>query len=77
LRYGKSDVAPLPTDTRPRGAHSGKTWPDDAEPKPQLLARVNLAAGKREKNELYNAIPRRHTIGGPYDPRKSYLADFV
>src|SRR6266404_2817429 len=46
----------------------GKLGPIPAEPKPQLLARVNLAPGKREENELYNAIPRRHTNRGPYDP---------
>ena len=49
----------------------GKLGPIPAEPKPQLLARVNLASGKREENELYNAIPRRHTNRGPYDPRKA------
>ena len=48
-----------------------------AEPKPKLLARVNLTPGKREENELYNAIPRRHTNRGPYDPRKAISPDFV
>jgi len=38
---------------------------------------VNLAPGKREENELYNAIPRRHTNRGPYDPRKAISPDFV
>ena len=55
----------------------GKLGPIPAEPKPQLLARVNLASGKREENELYNAIPRRHTNRGPYDPRKAISPDFV
>jgi hypothetical protein len=55
----------------------GKLGPTPAEPKPQLLARVNLASGKREENELYNAIPRRHTNRGPYDPRKAISPDFV
>jgi nitroreductase len=55
----------------------GKLGPIPAEPKPQLLARVNLAPGKREENELYNAIPRRHTNRGPYDPRKAIAPDFV
>src|ERR1700746_748111 len=33
----------------------GKLGPIPAEPKPQLLARVNLTPGKREESELYNA----------------------
>src|ERR1700691_2744403 len=37
---------------------------------PKLLARVDLATGKREENELYDAIPRRHTNRGPYIPEK-------
>jgi len=56
---------------------SGKLGPIPDEPKPQLLARVNLAPGKREENELYNAIPRRHTNRGPYDPGKAISPDFV
>jgi hypothetical protein len=56
---------------------SGKLGPIPAEPKPQLLARVNLTSGKREENELYNAIPRRHTNRGPYDPLKAISPDFV
>ena len=55
----------------------GQLAPIPAEPKPQLLARVNLAPGKREENELYNAIPRRHTNRGPYDSHKPLPADFV
>src|SRR6266403_2385254 len=55
----------------------GILGPIPAEPKPQLLARVNLTPGKREENELYNAIPRRHTNRGPYDPLKAISPDFV
>ena len=55
----------------------GKLGPIPAEPRPQLLARVNLAPGEREENELYDAIPRRHTNRGPYDPRKAISPDFV
>jgi nitroreductase len=55
----------------------GKLGPIPAEPKTQLLARVNLASGKREENELYNAIPQRHTNRGPYDARKAISADFL
>ena len=56
---------------------SGRLGPIPAEPKPQLLARVNLASGKREENELYNAIPLRHTNRGPYDPHKAISPDFL
>ncbi len=55
----------------------GKLGPIPADPKPQLLARVNLAAGKREANELYNAIPLRRTNRGPYDPRRAISPEFV
>jgi nitroreductase len=55
----------------------GKLGPIPAEPKPQLLARVNLTPGKREENELYTAIPRRHTNRGPYDPLKAISPDFA
>jgi len=55
----------------------GKLDPIPAEPKPQLLARVNLAPGKREESELYNAIPRRHTNRGPYNPGKAISPGFV
>ena len=55
----------------------GKLGPIAGEPKTQLLARVNLAAGKREESELYNAIPLRHTNRGPYDPHKAISPDFV
>jgi nitroreductase len=55
----------------------GKLGPILAEPKPQFLARVNLTPGKREENELYNAIPRRHTNRAPYDPSKAISPDFI
>ena len=55
----------------------GKLGPISAEPKTQLLARVNLASGKREESELYSAIPRRHTNRSPYDPDKPISPDFV
>jgi hypothetical protein len=56
---------------------AGKLGPIPAEPKPQLLARVNLTSGKREDSELYNAIPLRHTNRGPYDPHKAISPDFL
>jgi nitroreductase len=55
----------------------GKLGPVPAEPKPQLVARVNLSSGKREESELYSAIPRRHTNRGPYDPGKAISPDFI
>ena len=60
-------VTPLP----------GKLGPFPSDPKPQLVARVDLAPGKREASELYDAIPRRHTNRGPYDPHKPIPPDFV
>jgi nitroreductase len=55
----------------------GKLGPIPAEPKTQLLARVNLVSGKREESELYNAIPLRHTNRGAYDPHRAISPDFV
>jgi nitroreductase len=55
----------------------GKLGPIPAEPSTQLLARVSLASGKREENELYNAIPLRHTNRGPYDPHRAISPDFM
>lgn len=55
----------------------GKLGPIPAEPKLQLLARVDLAPATREESELYNAIPRRHTNRSPYDPRKPIPPDFI
>lgn len=48
-----------------------------AEPKPQLLARVELAAGSRAEDELYHAIPRRHTNRSKYDLHRPLPPDFV
>jgi nitroreductase len=55
----------------------GKLEPIPADPKPRLVARVDLATGKRDESELYNAIPRRHTNRGPYDPHKPIPPDFL
>jgi len=55
----------------------GKLAPIPPQPGPQLLARVDLAPGSPRENELYNAIPRRHTNRSMYDPRKSLPDDFV
>jgi nitroreductase len=55
----------------------GKLGPIPAEPKPELLARVDLVSGIREETELYEAIPRRHTNRSPYDPEKPVPPQFV
>jgi len=55
----------------------GKLGPIPAEPKPELLARVDLAPGKRVESELYNAIPRRHTNRSAYLPEKPIPLQFV
>lgn len=48
-----------------------------AEPKTELLARVELAPGIRKESQLYNAIPRRHTNRAPYDRTKALAPDFL
>lgn len=55
----------------------GQLEPIPADPKPKLLARVELAPGERKESELYDAIPRRHTNRGPYDPQKPIPPDFL
>jgi hypothetical protein len=44
---------------------------------PQLVARVDLAPGARQKNELYDAIPLRHTNRNPYDPKRAVPPEFA
>jgi len=55
----------------------GKLEPIAAEPGPQLLARVDLSAGKRAQSGLYDAIPRRHTNRGPFLPRNLIPPQFI
>jgi nitroreductase len=57
--------------------NSGKLGRIPPEPKPKLVARVTLAAGKREEAELYNAIPWRHTNRSRYDSHKAIPPDLV
>jgi nitroreductase len=54
-----------------------KLGPIPAEPKPELLAHVDLAAGNREESELYDSIPRRHTNRSAYKPEKPIPPQFV
>jgi nitroreductase len=55
----------------------GKLGPISADPKPELLAQVDLAAGPRAQSELYDAIPRRHTNRGPYNPQEALPPEFI
>ncbi len=55
----------------------GELGPIPAEPRPELLARVDLASGKPEETELYDAIPRRHTNRSAYDSQKPIPPQFV
>jgi hypothetical protein len=55
----------------------GKLGPIPAEPRPELLVRVDLTSGKREETELYEAIPQRHTNRSPYDSQKPIPSQFV
>jgi nitroreductase len=55
----------------------GKLGPIPADPKPELLARVDLTPGKQEPSELYDAIPRRHTNRAAYIPQKPLAPDYL
>src|ERR1700723_2898466 len=55
----------------------GKLGPIPAEPGPQLLARVDLTAGKREESELYDAIPQRHPTRSPFTPQNPTPPQFI
>jgi hypothetical protein len=43
----------------------------------QLVARVELAPGTPQNNELYNTIPNRHTNRNPYDPKRLVPFEFM
>jgi nitroreductase len=55
----------------------GKLGPIPVEPAPELVARVDLGQGPRMESELYDAIPRRHTNHGSFDPNKPLPPEFV
>jgi len=55
----------------------GKLEPIPADPQTKLVARVDLAPGKSEPSELYEAIPRRHTNRAPYNPHRALAPDFL
>ena len=54
-----------------------KLVPIPADPAPQLLARIDLAPGKREESELYDAIPRRHTNRSAFLPNNPLPSQFL
>ncbi|HEY6930695.1 MAG TPA: hypothetical protein VJA66_13535 [Thermoanaerobaculia bacterium] len=56
---------------------TGKLGPIPADPKPEIVARVDLAPGERRESELYGAIPLRHTNRSPYDPKRSLPPAFI
>ncbi|MGC9158582.1 MAG: Acg family FMN-binding oxidoreductase [Terracidiphilus sp.] len=47
------------------------------EPEQQLLARVDLAPGKRVETEFYDAIPERHTNRSEFLPRSPLPPQFI
>jgi nitroreductase len=55
----------------------GKLRPIATETAPNLVARMDLVASKREESELYDAIPRRHTNRSPYQPEKPIPPRFM
>ncbi len=55
----------------------GKLGPIPAEPGLELLARVDLASGKHEESEFYDAIPRRHTNRSPFLPQNTIPPQFI
>jgi len=55
----------------------GKLEPIPAVSKPLLVARVEIAACIQELDDLYEAIPRRHTNRGAYLPHKPVPPPFL
>jgi nitroreductase len=55
----------------------GKLERIPAEPKPLLVARVEIAACIQELDELYEAIPKRHTNRGAYLPHQPVPPPFL
>ena len=67
IPYDEDDLPPV-------SLLPGKLEPSPAN-QPQLVARVELAPGARQKNELYDVIPLRHTNRNPYDPKRAIPPD--
>ena len=55
----------------------GTLEPIPAAPRPILAATVELAPGPRRQDELYDAIPRRHTNRAPYDRGRAIAPELL
>src|SRR5580704_9703476 len=55
----------------------GKLLPIPSNPQPELVAHVDLEPGSRQTNELYDAIPHRHTNRTPYDLLKPVPVEVI
>jgi hypothetical protein len=55
----------------------GKLEPVAAKPEPRLIAEIDLSPGKHLTNELYEAIPDRHTNRQPFDAQRPLPSGFV
>lgn len=55
----------------------GKLEPIPANPKPELAARIRLSKVSPKADELFDAIPHRHTNRSPFDVNKEIPLDFV
>jgi len=55
----------------------GKLDGAPTQPGMDLAARIDLGQGERKTNELYDAIPHRHTNRFPFDVRKPVPSDFL
>ena len=55
----------------------GSLEPIPAAPRPSLVAIIELAPGPRRQDELYDAIPRRHTNRAPYDRSRAIAPELL
>ncbi len=54
-----------------------KLEPASSKPEPRLVARIELAPGKPAPNELFDAIPHRHTNREAYDRQRPIPPEFL
>jgi nitroreductase len=55
----------------------GSLEPIPTAPRPTLVATIELAPGPRRQDELYDAIPRRHTNRAPYDRGRAIAPELL
>jgi nitroreductase len=55
----------------------GSLEPIPTAPRPSLVATIELAPGPRRQDELYDAIPRRHTNRAPYDRGRAIAPELL